>query len=76
VFFDIPERDRLIRDTLRSALQSIGALPWQRSVWVTKANITSELNEFIEENSLSDFLSVLEVKEIYSPKLKRLLETA
>ncbi len=73
VLFDIPEKDRLLRDTLRKALQAAGAVCWQKSVWVTKENITRELGDFIDQNGLEDYCSVLEVKEIYSPKLIKML---
>jgi phenylacetic acid degradation operon negative regulatory protein len=74
ISFDIPEKDRIIRDHLRSQLQLIGAVGWQKSLWVTKENITGALNDFILENNLGDYLLVVEVKEIYNSKLKKLLE--
>lgn len=74
ILFDIPERDRVIRDALRNALKALGAVCWQKSVWVTKENITLQLNEFIDQKGLEDYCSVLEVKEIYNLKLKKLLE--
>ncbi|HEY4695011.1 MAG TPA: hypothetical protein VIH52_03590 [Candidatus Nanoarchaeia archaeon] len=70
IFFDIPEKDRLIRDTLRAELKKIGASPWQKSVWVTKENITQQVYNFILENNLEDCLAIVEVKEIYNPRLK------
>ncbi len=74
ILFDIPEKDRLIRRLLRSQLRLIGAVAWQKSVWVTKENITRELNAFIQENKLDHYLAVVEVREIYNPKLKKLLD--
>ncbi len=74
VCFDIPERDRIVRDTLRRSLKAAQAVCWQKSIWVTKSNITRELNEFFDQNNLADYCSVLEVKEIYNLKLKKLLE--
>lgn len=74
VFFDIPERDRSTRDSLRNALKAIEAVCWQKSVWITTENITQEINRFIDENALSDYCSVLEAKEIYNSKIKKLLE--
>lgn len=74
IFFDIPETDRVIRDLLRNQLKRVGAVNFQKSVWVTKENITRELNRFIQENDLADYISLVEVKEIYNPKLIRLLE--
>lgn len=47
---------------------------WQKSVWVTKENITGKLNKFIEANKLEDFLAVLEVREINNLKLKKRIE--
>lgn len=75
VCFDIPESDRVVRDLLRRSLKAAQAVCWQRSIWVTKSNITRDLNEFFDQNGLADNCSVLEVKEIYSLKLKQLLET-
>jgi phenylacetic acid degradation operon negative regulatory protein len=73
VLFDIPEKDRAIRDTLRKALKDLGAVNWQKSVWVTKENITSQMGEFIDETGLEDYCTVLEVKQIYNPKLQKML---
>jgi len=74
IFFDIPEKKRLVRDSLRQKLREAGGAFWQKSVWVTKANITKDLNNFIQENAMEDFIGIVEVREIYNPKLKMLLE--
>ncbi len=74
VIFDIPERDRFLRDALRMALKDIRAVQWQRSVWVTKEAVTGELNDFFGANNLEDYCSVLEVKDVYNLKMKKLLE--
>ena len=74
IFFDIPEDQRKVRRALRQALRGAKAVLWQRSVWVTKQNITQPFNSFIIENNLSDFVDIVEVKEIYNVKLKKLLD--
>ena len=74
VIFDIPEKDRIVRDLLRRQLKLIGCLGWQKSVWVTKEDITDELNKFIKENELEDYILVVEVEGLHNEKLERLVD--
>lgn len=73
VIFDIPEESRVIRDTLRYKLKEFGLVGWQKSVWITKENITKAFRKFLKENSLEDYILVIETRDLGNKKLERLL---
>lgn len=75
VFFDIPEKDRIIRDNLRESLKEFGFVGWQQSVWITKNNFTKDLREFVKTNGLEDYILIIETNDLGNSKLERLLET-
>lgn len=60
VVFDIPEKQRLVRDILRSRLKLWGFKPWQQSVWASKKNLTNKLRGLIKELSIEDWVLVIE----------------
>lgn len=47
VIFDIPEQKRLVRDLLRRNLKKWGFKPLQKSVWISKKNVTNKLFDYI-----------------------------
>lgn len=59
VIFDIPEKHRKLRDVLRSKLREWEFVPWQKSVWAGKKDVTGHLRIFIEEVGLSDWVRVV-----------------
>lgn len=59
MFFDIPEVQRDIRDSLRSELKKLSFGLWQRSVWVTPFDISAELGAYLEKQSLSDTVQIV-----------------
>jgi DNA-binding transcriptional regulator PaaX len=71
IIFDIPEEKRTIRDLLRSKLKEFGCVGWQKSVWVTKEDVTKIVLKFIEENSLEDYILVLETDAVNNKKLEK-----
>lgn len=71
VFFDIPESRRFARDSLRQALRAVGAVCWQRSVWVTKSNITSKINELIKAKGLQEHLAIVETSRLFNENLEK-----
>lgn len=73
VLFDIPEKNRPIRDELRNRLKEFGFVGWQQSVWATKQDVTKELREFIRRNKLQEYILVIETTDLANPKLERLL---
>ena len=52
VIFDIVEKERYVRDSLRRKLRSLGFALWQESVYITPHSVVEEMNEFFEEKNL------------------------
>lgn len=63
VIFDIPEKHRKLRNTLRSQLKQWQFIPWQKSVWASKKNIDKELIKFLKNAQLSDWVKVFIASE-------------
>lgn len=59
VIFDIPEKHRKLRSTLRSKLREWEFEPWQKSVWAGKKNVTEPLRNFIKEVGLAEWVRVV-----------------
>lgn len=66
VIFDIPEQKRIIRDMFRRKLKHWGFRVWQRSVWVTKNNVTEKLRRTIKELGVEKWVAILESDNISS----------
>jgi phenylacetic acid degradation operon negative regulatory protein len=60
VIWDIPENKRRIRDLFRRRLKEWGFKSWQRSVWVSKKNVTEKLRNLIKELGVGDWVAVIE----------------
>ncbi|MEX0617095.1 MAG: hypothetical protein WD231_04825 [Candidatus Woykebacteria bacterium] len=71
--FDIPEKDRIIRDTLRRKLKRFGFVGWQKSVWISKENIAGELREFVKKANLEDHALIIETNDLGNKKLEYLM---
>lgn len=52
VIFDIAEKKRKFRETLRNQLKKLGFGMWQKSVYVTPNPVMGEVNEFLKDNGL------------------------
>jgi CRISPR-associated endonuclease Cas2 len=76
VIFDIPEKSRIVRDTLRRRLKEFGFVGWQKSVWVTKENVTRALRSFVKENALEDYILVIETTDLGNKKLERVANSS
>jgi phenylacetic acid degradation operon negative regulatory protein len=59
VLFDIPERNKKIRDILRYKLKSLGFGMMQGSVWVRPADVTNEVRRFIRVKNIQWQVKVL-----------------
>lgn len=59
VIFDIPEKQRKVRDDLRFELKKLGFGPWQKSVWVTPFDIVDELNAYLKQQNLSEAVQII-----------------
>lgn len=64
VIWDIPEKHRKIRDIFRSKLKTWGFVSWQKSVWVSKKQITDILRDFIKEVGAEKWVSVIESSSV------------
>ncbi len=62
VIFDIPEEKRQVRNLLRSRLKIWQFIPWQKSVWATKKNITMPFKEFIKDLGIESWVLILETE--------------
>lgn len=60
VIFDIPEPKRVVRDLLRRRLRDWGFKPWQRSVWISKNNVTEKLRLLIDKLQIREWVAVIE----------------
>lgn len=59
VIFDIPEKNRKIRNILRGRLKIWGFKYLQKSLWVSKKDITEPMREFIKELGMEKWVYVL-----------------
>ncbi|MBI2596575.1 winged helix DNA-binding protein [Candidatus Daviesbacteria bacterium] len=66
VIFDIPEQKRLIRDLFRRNLKKWGFKHFQKSVWISKKNVTDKLFNYIRDLGVEKWVWVFE-SEKYGP---------
>ena len=59
VFFDIPEVQRGIRDSLRFELKKLGFGLWQRSAWITPFDIAKELGSYLQKQDLAEAVQIM-----------------
>lgn len=64
LIFDIEEKSRVIRDSLRNKLRSIGFGMLQESVWITPLPIGQDTRELIDTMGLSRNVFVMEVSHL------------
>lgn len=64
VIFDIPESKRKLRSILRYRLKIWGFKQWQKSVWVTKKNLTEKLKVLIKELDLEQWVIIAETSNV------------
>lgn len=64
VVFDIPEKNRRVRQALRMGLRMLEFKPLQKSVWVSKIDCVKDLRKYIRELSLSSYILVFETKDL------------
>jgi len=60
VIWDIPENKRRFRDLLRRRLKEWGFKSWQKSVWVSKRNVTQKLRNLIIELEMDNWVVIIE----------------
>jgi len=64
VFFDIPERLKREREFLRANLRLLGFEPLQKSIWVTRDDVRTELRTLLKTRQLGEHVKLLLVKEL------------
>ena len=64
IIFDIPERRRKDRNTLRGFLHTLGFQKIQQSVWVSPYEVYDELKAIVNNFNLKQYVKVLKVKEL------------
>lgn len=60
VIWDIPESKRRLRDLFRRKLKEWKFVSWQKSVWVSKRNVTENLRNLITELQMDRWVVVIE----------------
>ena len=63
VFFDIPEKRRILRDYLRDMLKNIGFNQLQKSIWVSRYDIAKEVEIFLNENNLEKLVHIMIIEK-------------
>lgn len=74
VIFDIPEKEKKLRDLIRNKLKSLGFGSIQESVFISPYHFEADFNEFCINNNLSNYIYVMEVKEVLGGDIKILAE--
>jgi len=64
VFFDIPEKLKSKRNTLRRRLKELEFQQLQKSIWITQYDIVDFLKKELKELQVNSFVKFLVVKEI------------
>lgn len=64
LIFDIEEKSRRLRNTLRNKLKNIGFGMLQQSVWITPLPIAKDMMEFVNNNNLKEYVFILEVSSV------------
>lgn len=70
ITFDIPEKERSIRRSLREKLEQLGFGRLQMSVYISPYHFEEDMDEFLNENSLKEDVFVLTAKKLLTDDLK------
>lgn len=71
VFFDIPEKHRVIRALFRRLLKESGFQQWQKSVWGNHRNVFSIIETFIRHHTIEEWVTVCTTGKILHAKEKK-----
>jgi CRISPR-associated endonuclease Cas2 len=73
VIFDIPEKKREIRNTLRSKLKTLGFKKWQESIWISPYKLDKQIEEEFKQLAENLFIRLIKTTEInYTDDLENL----
>lgn len=77
IFFDIPEKQRRMRDELRDMLKTIGFKEFQQSVWIYPYRVPNFLKEILFEERIKHFTRFITTKHIeYDKDLRKVFKLA
>lgn len=62
ITYEIPEKQRKLRDSLRREISGWGLGPWHRSFWLTPHPITEALRNLVKNSAYSEFVQAFEGK--------------
>lgn len=72
VSFDIPEKLKGRRESLRNKIERFGMGQLQESLYITPFDFGSDLREFIESHGLSDYVVVFEARNTFGEEARSL----
>lgn len=75
VIFDIPEKQRVVRDNLRDKLRELGFGMLQESVWISPYHFEEDLREFLILNGLKNVVFVLSARKLFAGDMKLLAKS-
>ncbi len=64
VIFDIPEKQRQVRNILRAKLISLGFKKWQNSIWISPYTLAAEIETELNELAAQYFIRLIKTKDI------------
>lgn len=64
VFFDIPEKLKLTRESFRGFLKELGFEQLQKSIWITSFDTVDEVKKALINYEINDYVQILKVKNI------------
>lgn len=64
VMFDIPEKQRALRELLRDALLYLGYEPFQKSVWLCPYDVEKETEEVIRGYDIGKYTKVFLIEKV------------
>ena len=73
VIFDVPEKERLTRATLRYFLKECGFKRLQHSVWMTDRDVVEPLQELLQHHKLERWIRIVIGNIVASSSLDRLI---
>lgn len=75
VIFDIPEKKREIRNTLRSKLKTLGFKKWQESIWISPYKLDKQIEEEFSQLASKLFIRLMKTTDInYTNDLEELFK--
>lgn len=64
VIFDIPEKQRQVRNVLRAKLISLGFKKWQNSIWISPYTMATEIEQELNELATQYFIRLIKTTDI------------